>query len=128
MYPKWLHRIKTRAFLAVCSSFSLIDSLLTRLRRSNSLGIQARRPAEPPPREKSGDVVNFIVEQEHEGFWTPVMVCQMQHRHLRKFLAWVYSECVRGQFDVPFERVRVKRDKLAVRATWKFDGIAAWPL
>jgi hypothetical protein len=125
---KWLRKIKALVCSAVCSSFSVADRLLTPLSPSNGLGIQARRPDNQSLREICGGVVNFIVEQEHEGFWTPVFVCQMDHRHLRRFLVWLHAECSRGQFDVPFDRVRVKRSKIQVNPTWKYDGIAAWPL
>lgn len=87
-----------------------------------------RAPNNHPQREKSGDVVSFSVEQEHEGFWTPVMVCQMEQRHFRRFLVWLHHECEKGQFDVPFDNVRVKRNNLGVNPTWRFDGVAAWPI
>ncbi len=79
-------------------------------------------------RENSGNVVNYVVEQEHEGFWTPAFVIQMDRKHFRRFLVWLQNECQRGQFDILFDKVRVKAERADVRATWKFDGVAGWAI
>jgi hypothetical protein len=126
--PHKLPRRKIRVFCRAYFSLCLVVSRLIPWKRSNSQGTPVLRPGSPPQREKSGDVVNFTVEQEKEGFWTPVMVCQMEQRHIRKFLIWLHRECVAGQFDIPFDSVRVKRDRLGINPTWKFDGVAAWPV
>lgn len=128
MLLNWLHKVRTQVFSAVFSSFSRAAKRWTPWKTSNGRDTPADRRDNRSQREISGDVVNFVVEQEHEGFWTPIFVCQMHRGHFRRFLVWLQHECAKGQFDIKFEKVRVKRERFDVKPTWIYDGVAAWAL
>lgn len=128
MRHNWLHKAKALVLWLVCSSFSQADRLLTRWSNSKSQGIAARRLDNRALREDSGEVVKYVVEKENMGFWSPVLVCSMRPAYFRKFLYWLERDCTLGRFGTPYDRVRVRRERDEVVATWVFDGNHARPL
>lgn len=67
----------------------------------------------------------YAVEHLRKGFWTPVMLCRLRPDHFRKFLRWLETECVHGEFDTPFDDIRVKRERDNVKPNWAYDGVSA---